>query len=149
MALEAMNEAQAQADTIDEASHPGNEDPGALKTEVAVSESILLAREEQRLACKYMAQVMMKLIDKKKRYADVVEYGEEFQQQDLVVLSGEEVGKPQEDVDVVAASDSDAEMETQLPVLQKAAAFTAEECIKLEQKVFLDANSSAELHSMQ
>ncbi|KAK1929816.1 hypothetical protein P3T76_014662 [Phytophthora citrophthora] len=142
MALEAMNEAQAQADLIDK------NEKEASGLEVAALESILSPREEQRLACKYMAQVMRKLIDEKKAHPDVGDHSEEVQQ-DVVLSSAEDVGKLQQAADIVAARDNDAELETVRRNTQKDAAFAAEEWIESEQNVSLDANSSAEMHSIE
>ncbi|KAL3658443.1 hypothetical protein V7S43_016576 [Phytophthora oleae] len=162
MALEAMNEAQAQADVINEdesgrreTSHSGSEGGGASKTEVTTSKSILSSREEQRLACKYMAKVMMQLIDEKKRNDDAAEHDEGLQPQheiDLVLSSGEDVGKPQQDADIVATSDNEAKQETQVPDhrnMPKAATFAAEKWVEPEQKEPLKVNSSAELRSIE
>ncbi|KAG3058921.1 hypothetical protein PI124_g23071 [Phytophthora idaei] len=127
-AVEAMNESQTQADAaIDEGesirregSHSTlSEEHSAANSEVATSKSDLSAREEQRLACQYMAQMMIRLIAEKRRRAIDAEAAEGFhhrQQQerrgsviDLVASSGEEVGQQEQTSDIVVASDNEAE----------------------------------------
>ncbi|KAG2764543.1 hypothetical protein PC129_g13475 [Phytophthora cactorum] len=128
-AVEAMNESQTQADAVAidegesirrEGSHSTlSEEHSAANSEVATSKSDLSAQEEQRLACQYMAQMMIRLIAEKRRRAIDAEAAEGFhhrQQQerrrsviDLVASSGEEVGQQEQTSDIIVASDNEAE----------------------------------------
>ncbi|KAG7391983.1 hypothetical protein PHYPSEUDO_002689 [Phytophthora pseudosyringae] len=124
MALEAMNEAQAQAGAaatseggLDQAegSHTEvGEEHSVASSELATSKSVLSAREEQRLACEYMAQAMMLLIAEKRHCNNDVEPAHRPQQQSPIVLdpvdsSDKVVGQQEQASDIVATSDNEAE----------------------------------------
>ncbi|ETM98430.1 hypothetical protein PPTG_19547 [Phytophthora nicotianae INRA-310] len=119
-ALEAINEAQARAQgDEDQREGPYKEDGDehtAVNPEVTTSKSTDSAREERRLACEYMAQVMIQLIAEKRQHAsesdlaEGVQHNEQQKRQqyviDLVDSSGEEFGQQEQASDIVVASDN-------------------------------------------
>ncbi|GMF24884.1 unnamed protein product [Phytophthora lilii] len=135
MALVAMNEAVAQ---LEEAAV----DIGALQQagkelREPSDASLPASPKEQRLACEYMARVMTQLITERRKRVDAIEPDEELKEQpvidllnssgedvqpviDLLNSSGEDV-QPQE-VEIIGASDNEAEEEPFFQELPKVAA---------------------------